>query len=144
MALSSSKVSTATTVGTSSAPARPAATARAFSATGMPQIENIHYGVPAGPDRDWVRSEEWGTGGGSGTRQRGHARHAVEDEFTPLVGRLAAAHSANEQAPPPASASTRSKAFVADIHRGVGIYETNMKVIAGTSRTLGRAFSRYF
>ncbi|MBF0306665.1 MAG: hypothetical protein HQL41_13560, partial [Alphaproteobacteria bacterium] len=73
MALSSNKVSAASAVGTSSAPARPAATARAFSATSVPQIDNIHYGVPAGPDRDWVRSEEWGTGGGSGARQRGKA-----------------------------------------------------------------------
>ncbi|MBF0306290.1 MAG: hypothetical protein HQL41_11640, partial [Alphaproteobacteria bacterium] len=64
MALSSNKVSAASAVGTSSAPARPAATARAFSATSTPQIDNIHYGVPAGPDREWVRSEEWETGGG--------------------------------------------------------------------------------
>ncbi|MBF0373029.1 MAG: hypothetical protein HQL39_06380 [Alphaproteobacteria bacterium] len=109
----------------------------------MPQIDNIHYGVPAGPDRDWVRSEEWGTGGGSGARQRGKAHQAVDEEFTPLVGRLAAAHGANEQAPA-ANDSARPKAFVAEIHRGVGVYESNMRVIAGTNRPLGRSFSRYF
>ena len=60
--------------------------------------------------------------------------------FTPLVARFASAFPASETY---SEIRASTPVFIADLVRGVGIYELNMKVIAGTLNTQGSVINRY-
>lgn len=60
--------------------------------------------------------------------------------FTPFVARLAAVFPA---IPPVSEVRGGVPVFLADLMRGIGIYDINLKAIAGTLRTQGAVLNRY-
>lgn len=80
-------------------------------------------------------------GGGAGGFGQYRQPFESDPQFTPLVGRFAAAFQASEtitmetRAAPPL--------FPSDMTRAVGIYEFNMKVIAGGFKSQGSVVNRY-
>jgi len=66
-------------------------------------------------------------------------REPEQPLFTPLMARLAAAFSAQ----PPIEVRANPPVFIADLMRGVEIYDFNMKAIAGTLHPQGAVLNRY-
>ena len=60
--------------------------------------------------------------------------------FTPFVARLAAVFPAMQ---PVSDARGSVPVFLADLMRGIGIYDINLKAIAGTLHTHGAVLNRY-
>ena len=65
---------------------------------------------------------------------------AEQNPFTPFVARLAAAFPAIPQV---SEVRGGVPVFLADLMRGIGIYDINLKAIAGTLHTHGAVLNRY-
>jgi len=94
-----------------------------------------------GINDSWRKAYDDGEMGQGGSNQYPPRSNGSRSPFTPLVGRSAAAFSANESNPDGNRPTT--PAFLAEMQRGVGIYEFNMKVTSGSLRSQGSVVNRY-
>lgn len=89
----------------------------------------------------WRRTYDEGSSDGFGSfaKQR-RQEDNPQNQFTPLVKLLAATFPASE-----ANEENQSSAsiFIADLMRGLGIYEINMKICQGEYRSQGIVINRY-
>lgn len=100
------------------------------------RVDALGYPHWAGPNDESLHYDEEGGGhfGGGGQQQK--HRH---EEFVFALNRVANAYKITEYVA--ANDSTAPRLLMSELIHGVGIYETNMRVIAGNARMLGVHFS---
>ncbi len=132
-----SKVSATSATGIASAPGRVAMGSRF---TSVDRIEGLFGSQAPGVRGGWRPGyDDWhGQGGFDHYPQRDEGEHPL---FTPLVGRLAGAYPASESAA--IGISSAPPLFLTDLLHGIGVYEFNMKVFAGTLTSQGQVINRY-
>ncbi|HIJ37909.1 MAG TPA: hypothetical protein HPP80_03345 [Rhodospirillaceae bacterium] len=130
------KVAASPSANVASAPSRIAAGGR-FTST--EKIDGAAGSSSVGVSGGWRSTYEGETGqGGLGQNPQQHS--ADQNQFTPLIARSAAAFGASENNSDPRLIPSL---FLTDLQHGVGVYEFNMKVIAGTFKTQGHVVNRY-
>ncbi|HIJ62089.1 MAG TPA: hypothetical protein HPQ04_05295 [Rhodospirillaceae bacterium] len=105
----------------------------------MDRIDGVSSAVPAGVSGGW-RSTYDDNAGQGGFGQYPGQKTPEMGYFDPLVNRSAAAFSASDSGSDP---RLTTRLFLTDLLHGVGVYEFNMKVIAGTLKQQGQVFNRY-
>ncbi len=131
-----SKVSATSTTGLASAPSRVSTGGRS---TATDRIEGLFGSQSVGVRGGWRPSyEDWHDQGQFDQFQR--RQDAEQQPFTPLVGRIAGAFPASESA---AGSFSSTPLFLTDLLHGIGVYEFNMKVFAGTLTSQGQIVNRY-
>jgi len=95
----------------------------------------------AGVQDPWRRTYDEGSSDGFGSfAQQRRQEDSPESQFTPLVKLLAATFPASEATQ---EIQFSSPVFSADLMRGLGVYEINMKVCQGAFKGQGSVINRY-
>ncbi len=81
------------------------------------------------------------TSGQSNSNQSGTQSGAVRLQTTPLVWRAAAAFAANDSNQ--WQSASQAPAFLTDLQRAVGIYESNMRITSGSLTSVGSVINRF-
>ncbi|HVI51754.1 MAG TPA: hypothetical protein VM661_11130 [Candidatus Sulfotelmatobacter sp.] len=89
----------------------------------------------------WRRTYGEGSSDGFGSfNEQRRQEDSPQNQFTPLVKIQAASFPASEATQ---DSQFSSSIFIADLMRGLGVYELNMKVCQGVFRNQGSVINRY-
>ena len=95
----------------------------------------------AGVSDPWRRTYDEGSSDGFGSfSDQRHQEDSPESQFTPLVRMQAATFPASEITQ---ESQLSAPTFIADLMRGLGVYEINMKICQGVFRSQGSVINRY-
>lgn len=129
-------ISPAQPIGATAAPGRVAMGSRFASAD---RVDGLAGGPFLGINGQWGAAKEGYSGDGGGDRSP--SRQGRQSLSTPLVFSAAAAYPAKEATI--GEGRSGPSLFLTDLQRGIGIYEYNMKVTAGSLRTQGTVINHY-
>ncbi len=108
-------------------------------ASGAHSAEGVWATQPTSFDGAWPADFGDGSGQQQGSDQYPPRHEPGQPQFTPLVGRLAASYPATSGS---GEGTPSTPLFLTDLLRGVGIYEFNMKLFAGTLTNQGSVINR--
>lgn len=136
-------MSTTSKVSASSAASASAAPSRITADRGSSHFDRIDgiTGTSLGVSDPWRRTYNENSSDGFGSLSQDNRKDDnPQNQFTQLVKLAAASYPASENNQEfRASAPT----FIADLMRGVGVYEINMKICSGVFRNQGSVINRY-
>ena len=130
------KVAASPSASVTSAPGRVAMGGRFTSAE---RIDSVSGAAPPVVSGGWRSSYDDNAGQG-GFGQYPSQQTPEMGHFDPLINRSAGAFPASEAGAEP---RLTKPLFLTDLLHGVGVYEFNMKVIAGTLKQQGQVLNRY-
>lgn len=130
------KVTASPSASVTSAPNRVATGGRFTSAD---RIDGVSGAATVGVSGGWRSTYEDNTGQG-GYGQNPYQQVPDPAQFSSLINRSAAVFAAGESNAEP---RLTTPLFLTDLLHGVGVYEFNMRVIAGTLKQQGQVLNRY-
>lgn len=136
-------MSTASRVSASAAASVSAPVGRVATEQRSTAFDRVDAAAPpfTGVQDPWRRTYGEGSSDGFGSfSDQRRQEDSPQNQFTPLVKMQAATFPASEVTQ---ETQLSAPVFIADLMRGLGVYEINMKVCQGVFRTQGSVINRY-